>query len=314
MSDTRHMKKISMDTLDQSERKVSLGKLKKGIAAFVIMLALAGGGYGAYRMVTGDVVASRFTVDKMNCPACVVTVQEVTGKLPGVVGSDVSLAARNVMVRFRDRQTSPEEIQSAIADAGYPIKMDGLFSLSGEGITEKVVATVNGKPVFEKDLTIPFEVIDRQGRAPEAASSLFTVVGKEILLQAADKETVVVQPFEIEEEVDKISKQHGGTKEEFLAWVKATYGTQEKFNQIIGQRLGIKRLFEDYVLYGIKEPAEKQHKTTEWIGKLFKDADVKIVDQQFKQKLHASVGKAEWNTVWPRMLGSQTELKSLLDQ
>lgn len=314
MSEKRQMKQITMDTLDQSERKVSLGKLKKGIAAVVILLALAGGGYGAYRMVTGEVVASRFTVNKMNCPACVVTVQEVTGKLPGVVGSDVSLAAKDVMIRFRDKQTSPEAIQSAIANAGYPAKLDGLFSLEGQGITEKVVAVVNGKPVFEKDLKIPFDVGGTEGKSPETAPAFFSVVGKEILLQAADKETVVVQPFEIEEEIDKIFKKRGGTEEEFIAWIKTTYGTREKFTQVVGQRLGIKRFLEDYVLDGIKDSDTRKQKTMKWVGKLFRDSDVKIVDQNYKKKLHASVGQDDWNTFWPRMIGSQTELKALLNQ
>jgi copper chaperone CopZ len=308
------MKKITMDTLEQAERKVSIGKLKKGIAALVMLFVLAGGVYGAYRMVTGDVVASRYVVDKMNCPACVVTVQEVTAKLPGVVGADVSLAAKDVMVRFRNKQTSAEEIQSAIAGAGYPIKLDGMINPDGTGISEAVVATVNGKPVFEKDLKIPFEVTKHEVKAGNPAPVLFSVVGKEILLQAADKETVVVQPFEIEEEVDKIFKSRGVTKEEFFAWIKTNYGSQEKYNQIVGQRLGIRRLLDDYILDGIKDPAAKKQKTMEWIGKLFRDSDVKIIDEKYKERLHASVGQGEWNTFWPLMIGSDTDLKSLLIQ
>ncbi len=314
MSDKRQMKQITMDTLQQAERKVSLGKLKKGVAALVILLALAGGGYGAYRLVTGDVIASRFVVDKMNCPACVVTVQEVTSKLPGVIRADVSLAAKDVMVQFREKETSAEEIQSAIANAGYPIKLEGLFSPGGGSIDEKVVAVVNGKPIFQKDLKVPFSVTDKEVKEQEPAVALFSVIGKEIALQAADKETVVVQPFEVDEEVEKIFKNRGGTKEEFLAWMKTNYGSPEKFNQLVGQRLGIRRLLEDYILDGVKDPEAKKHKAMEWAGTLFRDSKVRIVDEQLKKKLHASVGQSEWNTFWPRMIGSDTDLKKLLTQ
>ncbi len=74
MSAERQMKKIDLETLDREGRKVSLGKLRKGIIALVVILVIAGGAYGAYRLVAGEVVASRFTVTKMYCPACVITV------------------------------------------------------------------------------------------------------------------------------------------------------------------------------------------------------------------------------------------------
>lgn len=314
MSEKRQMKQITMDTLEQAERKVSVGKLKKGVGALVVLLALAGGVYGAYRLVTGNVIASRFVVDKMNCPACVVTVQEVTGKLPGVVRADVSLAAKDVMVQFREKQTSAEEIQSAIANAGYPIKLDGLFSPEGSGINEKVVAVVNGKPIFQKDLNVPLNVMDKEVKEQAPAAALFSVIGKAIVLQAADKETVVVQPFEVDEEVEKIFKTRGGTREDFLVWIKANYGSPEKFNQIVGQRLGIRRFLDDHILAAVKDPEAKKRKAMEWMGTLFRDSNVRIVDDQLREKLHASVGQDEWNTFWPRMIGSDTDLKKLLTQ
>ena len=83
MSSERQIKKIDLETLDREDRKVSLGKLRKGIIGLVLLVVVAGGVYGAYRLVAGEVVASRFAVNKMVCPACVITVTEVTEKLPG---------------------------------------------------------------------------------------------------------------------------------------------------------------------------------------------------------------------------------------
>ncbi|MFH1116479.1 MAG: cation transporter [Pseudomonadota bacterium] len=314
MSDKRQMKQITMVTLEQAERKASLGKMKKGIGALVILLALSGGVYGAYRMVTGDVVASRFVVDKMNCPACVVTVKEVTGKLPGVIRADVSLAAKDVTVQFRERRTGAEAIQSAIANAGYPVKLEGLFGPDGGVIDESIAAVVNGKPIFQKELKVPFNVADKDVKPQETAAALFSVIGKEIVLQAADKETVVVQPFEVDQEVERIFKSRGGSKEDFLSWIRTWYGSPEKFNQIVGQRLGIRRFVEDHVLDGTNTPEAKKHKAMERIGTLFRDSNVRIVDEKLKEKVHASVGQSEWNTFWPRMIGSETDLKRLLTQ
>ena len=313
MSVERKMKKIDMDTLESAERKISVSKFRRAGVALVVIALLGSGGYAAYRMMTGQVIGSRFTVNKMNCPACVITVKEVTGKIPGVVETDVSLAAQDVTVKFRDKQTNSETIQEAIARAGYPVKLDGLFKPMGSGINEVLVADVNGKPVFERDLKLPFDVVKKETKY-DVPSAFFSVVGKKILLDAADAQLVVVQPYEVEAEVQRIFEQQGASREEFLSWISSSYGSPEKYYQIVGQRLGIRKLLEENVLQGVQDPSERKRKAVEWAGKLFKEADVKILDPGLKERVYASVGQDEWKTLWPRMIAQDTELKSLLVQ
>jgi copper chaperone len=314
MAIDKEMKKIDMATLDKANRNVSLGRMRKAGMAVVLLLVLAGGGYAAYRMVTGEVVASRFTVNNMNCPACVITVKEVTEKLPGVIETDVSLAAQDVTVKYREKQTGPEQIKEAIARAGYPIKLDGIFKSGEPGGNEGVVVTVNGKPLFSKDMKVPFGVDKSASGNSDGSSAFFSMVGKEILLQAADAKTVVIQPHEIETEVQNIFKSSGMSREDFTAWMTATYGSPEKYYQTVGQRLGIRKLLDENILEGVKDPQEKGRKTIEWVGERFREADVKVVDPAFKEKLHASAGQVEWKSFWPRMIGQATELKTLLVQ
>jgi copper chaperone CopZ len=314
MSVEKQIKKIDLQTLNQADRKVSLGKLRRVGLALVVLLLLAGGVYGAYRLVAGEVVASRFTVNNMNCPACVITVKEVTGKVPGVVEADVSLAAQDVIVKFRDKQTNPDQIKEAVARAGYPIRLDGMFKPGGAGINEVVVATVNGKPVFQKDMKVPLDVDKAAPKDSDPASALFSTVGKEILLQAADAKTIVVQPYEVETEVETIAKNNGISQEQFLTQVKAVFGSKEKYFQVVGQRLGIRKLLDEHVLKGIEDPQERTRKTMEWAGTLFKDSDVQILDPGFKEKIHASAGQDQWKTFWPRMIATGTQLKNLLVQ
>jgi copper chaperone CopZ len=314
MSNERQMKKIDMETLEQAERKISLGKYRKLGFAVLIVLVLAGGGYAAFRMMTGSIVASRFAVNKMVCPACVTTVKEVTSKVPGVVESDVSLAAQDVIVKYREKQVSPDQIREAIAKAGYPVKLDGLFRDGALGINDQVVATVNGKPVFQKELDVSFYG-DKSGQSnSDPAAAFFSVVGKDILLQIADSKMVIVQPQEVETEVAELAKEKGEPTEEFTKKAASKFGSQEKYFQIVAQRIGIRKLIDEHVANGAADPEQKNHKTLEWVGSAFKDADVKIVDSGTRQKLHAAVGQDEWKTFWPRMIGSQTDLKSLLIQ
>lgn len=312
MSVERQVKKIDLQTLDRENSMVAAGKLRKAVIALAVVLVLAGGGYGAYRLVAGEVVASRFSVNKMYCPACVITVKEVTGKVPGVVEADVSLAAQDVTVKYRSNRTDPTQIQEAISRAGYPTSLDGTFNPAGSGAGGPVVASVNGKPLFAKDLKIPIAVDDP--KAPEASpgAAFFSLVGKEILLQAADTKNVVVQPSEIEQEVANIIKAKGAPAEEFQAQVSSRFGSKEKYLQTVGQRLALLKLLDEAVPAEVKDPEERKRKTLEWVGSLFRESDVNILDPALKEKVQATAGQDSWKTFWPRMISANTELKTLL--
>jgi len=314
MSAERQMKKIDLETLDQADRKVSLSKLKKIVVGAVVVLVVCIGGYAAYYLITGEVLASRFTVTKMNCPACVMTVQEVTGKLPGVVGSDVSLSGQAVTVRYRSKQTNPEQIKGAIAHAGYPTQLDGVYDQSGKGVDDAVVLLVNGRPIFRKDMKIAQDLESAGGKEGDAAAAFFSLVGREILLQAADAKIVAVQPYEVEQAVELLAKGQNLSIEELAKQATKRFGSVEKFDQMVAQKIAIRKLLDEHILQGIQDPKEKERKTLEWVGAIFKDADVKLVDPDFKEKLHASDGPDEWKTFWPRMIGRKTDLKGVLIQ
>jgi periplasmic mercuric ion binding protein len=313
MSSERQIKKIDLETLDREDRKVSLGKLRKGIIGLVLLVVIAGGVYGGYRLVAGEVVASRFAVNKMTCPACVITVQEVTEKLPGVVKTDVSLAGQDVMVKFRNNRTNPDEIKGAIVKAGYPTILDGTFKPSAGGIDDPLVAKVNGKPIFGRDMKTPMVVDDPKVKTDQA-SAFFSVVGKEILLQAADAKTIVVQPHEIDEEIAIIAKKQGISPEELQQQNISRFGSREKFLQIMAQRLALRKLLDEHVVQGVQDPEERKRKTLQWAGALFKDSEVEIVDPAIKEKVRSIAGQEDWKTFWPRMVSGETELKNLLFQ
>ncbi len=313
MADVK-IKEISMETLNQAERKISVGKSRKLGMAVALMLVVTGGVYAAYRVITGDIMASRFTVTKMSCPACVITVKEITAKLPGVVEADVSLAAQDATIKFREKQITPDQIKDAIAGAGYPARLDGVFTPGGADKKDGVVAVVNGRPIFKKDISIPLyaDKTDQAGR--DTAHNFFSVVGKEILLQEADKNMVVVQPQEVENEIEAITKELNLIPKAFDKKIVDNFGSKEKYFQIVAQRLGLRKLIEEHVAEGINNTDERSRKTMEWLGVIFKDADVKIVDEQLKSTLLAAAGQDDWKTFWPRMIGAPSELKTALTQ
>jgi copper chaperone CopZ len=314
MSSERQMKKIDLETLDREDRKISLGKLRKGIMAMGVVLVAAGVAYGAYRLVAGEVVACRFAVNGMYCPACTLTVKEATEKLPGVVGTDVSLAGQDVTVKFRNNRTSPDQIKGAIVKAGYTAKLDGTSGPSGRGIDDSVVANVNGKLIFSTDMKAPLTIDDPKVSPSNSESVFFSVVGKEILLQAADAKTIVVAPSEIDEEIGNVAKKKGLSTEEFLRQITPRFGSKEKYVQAVAQRLALRKLLDEEVVQGVQDKEERNRKTLQWAGALFKDSDVIIVDPAVREKVRSIAGQDDWRTFWPRMVSSETELKGLLLQ
>lgn len=312
MSEERQMKKIALDTLEDTSRKSSAQAVKKIISTVGIVAVLAAGSYGVYRVVSGEVLASRFVVSKMVCPACVLTVKELTGKIPGVVETDVNLAAQDVTVKFRNKQTDPEQIKQAIAMAGYPIRLEGLFSPTDVAGDKDVIAIVNGRPIFRKDLDLGLYMDGEKWRNANTASALFSVIGKEILLQDANSKMVIVQPYEVEEVVNAYMKEKGLSPEEFNEKVVKVYGSQEKLNQILAHRIGIRKLLDDYILAEIEDSNARERKAVQWIGSRFKEADVTIVDDKVKKAVFAAGGPYEWKTFWPLLIGKETELKSAL--
>ncbi len=314
MSEPKEMKKIDLQTLESAERTISSGKLKKAATAFALLLVFSGGGWAAYRAVTGEIVASRFTVNRMNCPACVITVKEVTERIPGVIGTDVSLAAQEVTVRYREKQTGPEAISGAISKAGYPIQLDGVFRINGQGIDRKVVAVVNGRPIFRSDIAFNAST-DADMKNPEViASAFFTAVGKELLLQTADTKPVCVQPHEVEALAESIRNKLGLTPDALAQYAQRRFGSGDKFRHMLAQEISIRKLLEEHVLEGTKSRDDAERKALAWAGSIFKDTEVRILDADLRAALKAAAGQDDWKLFWPVMIGRNTELKRLLSQ
>jgi len=61
-----------------------------------------------------------FTVEKMTCAACPITVRQAMQKVEGVESVTVDFEARTATVVFDATVTTPDQIGAASADAGYP--------------------------------------------------------------------------------------------------------------------------------------------------------------------------------------------------
>ncbi len=312
MSTDSKMKKITLEKLDDSSSRVTSSWLKK-IGMLGTLTIVAGvGGYFIHTMVSGPTLSSRFTVNNMNCPACVITVKEVTSKMPGVMETDVSLASQSVTVKFHEKKQSAENIVSAIARVGYQVDLDGTYNNNPEENKSQVVAAINGSPLFRSDIAIPLSVDPSETRRKDSVESFFTAVGKQLILQASDKAVIVAQPSEIDDEIRNIFETQTLKEDELNQWIKETYGSVAKFRQVIAQRLAIEKYLEESTESEIEDIEQKKIMVSTLLGSIFKDANVRIYDDKIREQIHARVGRDDWNTFWPRMLSADSELKTLL--
>src|SRR5436190_24286274 len=61
-----------------------------------------------------------FDVAGMDCASCVAHVEKAAGNVAGVEDVRVNLARGRAAVRFDPQRATPEQIATAITDAGYP--------------------------------------------------------------------------------------------------------------------------------------------------------------------------------------------------
>ncbi len=61
-----------------------------------------------------------FTVSKISCNHCVMTIERALGALPGVTAVSADAAAKTVKVEWDQPPATWDAIRSALEDVGYP--------------------------------------------------------------------------------------------------------------------------------------------------------------------------------------------------
>jgi copper chaperone CopZ len=308
------LKKIDLGALEQTDRRIARTKIKRMLAWAAAALCLSGGVFAVWRMTAGDVVASRFTVNKLYCPGCVTTIQEVTGKLPGVIKADVSVAGQSVTVTHRSARTTSDEVKAAISGAGYDVKLDVDYTPDRGDSGQGIVAVVNSRPLCASDLKEALEMETGKADPAGASAAFFSLVGKELLLREADALKIAAQPFEVQQAVEALRASQGLSEEEFERRVVARHGSPEKFNQYVARKIAIGKLFAEHVGPEVSDPKERERRIIEWLGAVFTAGEVRIFDADLRNKLRATAGHDDWKRFWPQMISRKSELKSLITQ
>lgn len=113
------------------------GYLSRWIVLGVFLLAVAGGAYALLHdrlaaptdrlkqaefqaaLAGSDLQVALIPVEGMSCAACAARVRRTLEDINGVVSAEVSLAERNVKVRYVDKTLSSDNLVAAINALGY---------------------------------------------------------------------------------------------------------------------------------------------------------------------------------------------------
>jgi P-type Cu+ transporter len=87
----------------------------------------------------------------MSCAACASSIESVIRDVPGVAECNVNFGAEQAAVQYNPRQTSIEEIQKAVAEAGYTAySIPDQDMVTGEDDSEKATRKVESRALIRK--------------------------------------------------------------------------------------------------------------------------------------------------------------------
>ncbi len=311
MSKKRKIKKIELETLEDTEKKAWKRKSKTIVSIFIILISISAISWGGYKIFENETLESKFVINNMTCGGCIGKVKRAC-TIPGVIETEVNLFTQTAVIKFKEKQTNPETIKAAIQKAGFPSILEGTVNNENKGVDEPVLASVNGQPIFRKDMEISLWSENGKTRQ-EKTEVFFDLIAGHVFLEAAVTERLFTHPFHVLQEAEKLRKQQKLTRDQFQENRASEYGSFEKYLQIAGCRTSALKV-ADRILMNIKDTNEKKAVLSKWLAERFQSLDVKIHDDNLKESLLASTGETSWGKIWPQIISRKTEIQNALIQ
>ncbi len=305
MSNKRKMKKIELETLEKSEKKGWKKKITIISIISVVLVAISAASWGTYKLFENETVESKFVINNMTCGGCIGKVKRACA-IPGVVEADVNLFTQTAFIKYKEKEMNPATIIAAIKKAGFPNILEGTVDKNNKGIDEPVIASVNGKPVFEKDLKVSLWTANGKTsqKTPEA---FFDLIAGHVFLDAAVEQRFFTHPYYVYQDAEKLRKERQITQQQFQDNRAHEYGSFEKYLQIAGCKRSAWKV-ADYILKNTNDKDAKKAALSKWLAERFQKLNVEIHDDTLKKTLVTSTGASSWERVWPQIISRNTDL------
>jgi copper chaperone CopZ len=234
---------------------------------------------------------AEFKIDNLSCGSCVSNIQSALSKVSGVGDVEVNLTSNRGRVFYDPQKIDSQKIAETITAAGYPasvrLELDPLEYQAmlkqqeqlGQAYMAKIGDRLFSRADFEALLQQRSAGAVPQGQEDRLWQSVWQdVLQHELLLTAAEKSQVVVQPYEVEAKLEELQQGHEGLE----ALVVKRYGSMDAFRSRLREDMIIKRTIEDHVYAGSNDPQERQAKLQSWFADLQRNTEVVIFDKRLK--------------------------------
>lgn len=141
-------------------------------------------------LAASDLASAVISVDGMTCGACAARVKGTLKDIDGVVDVEVSLAERNIRVRYADKKVTPESLAAAINELGYKARVPAAPA-TGEPRVE-LSANASAEELQIATVTIPIDGMACEYCAQSVKERLTGIDGvKDVGINVNEKEARV---------------------------------------------------------------------------------------------------------------------------
>lgn len=241
---------------------------------------------------------AEYDLQKVTCGSCVSKITGALDDLPGVDTIEIDLTSSRGRVTFDPAATSADQIARTIGRAGYPaalrteLEPAELAALRAEEsrLVRTYVARVGDRFVSRSDFESRVDQAGGNNAASLPAETAATrlavwheILQRELLLDAAAQNGVVVLAGEVEIRLQELRQRHGGG--EF--GVMELADDEEILRQRLREDMIIQRNLEDHVLAGVSEPGQRRSLLQDWFKDLNRRTEVAIFDPELKSMTSA---------------------------
>ncbi|GAB6081810.1 hypothetical protein JCM30471_07240 [Desulfuromonas carbonis] len=255
----------------------------------VIALALGVGLFWPQKLQSDQAALVELGIDKLTCGSCVENVREALADLPGLGLIEVNVTRGSGRVEFDPQQVDAEIIARRISAAGYPSRVAARLSVSEyaalrnrhQDLAGKYVAQIGNRFLsraeFETTLALRSKTIagKEQTAGPALQQAVWQdLLQRELLLNAAEIQKVVVQDGEVDLRLNSIRKSHP----DFAKLVTERFGTLENLRHQVKNEMIIEKNLRENILPTGLNADEKSVFFERWYSTLVDATPVTIFD------------------------------------
>jgi len=237
----------------------------------------------------GNFALVEMQVDKLTCGSCVKNISNALAEVAGIGDVDVNLSNGRARVEFLPERTDVVSVASTITKAGYPAKVLQILSQAEyknfredeNRLASRFVGRIGDQLISREkfaQMVAELEGATRPGSGNILKSAWENILQRELLLEAANRNGVVVQDGEVDLEVQKII----GSGKLSDSQIEDRFGGREEFHLWLKEKMVIERNITQNVVQDEKDALRRRTLLNRWYGDLVGRTPVAIFDPALK--------------------------------